>query len=77
MALKDFLRSESTLRDEIDARMGTVLGIELEGEPIEAEMDHDAIDDTDILLEAVISETVGRDDDRVLEASMTDERYSR
>ncbi|KAJ3514067.1 hypothetical protein NLJ89_g2589 [Agrocybe chaxingu] len=58
IALKEYLRKDSALHDEIASRMGAVLGLDDGQPPREADMDHAANDDTDIPIQAVISDAV-------------------
>ncbi|KAJ3493456.1 hypothetical protein NLJ89_g11016 [Agrocybe chaxingu] len=58
-ALKEYLQKDPDLHNEIHACMGAVLGVEVEGRaPLEADIDHDVVDDSDIPIEAVVRETL-------------------
>ncbi|KAI0692456.1 hypothetical protein BC835DRAFT_1416570 [Cytidiella melzeri] len=59
-ALNDYLKCDPSLRDEIEARLGTVRGLDDTQPSDENEIDHFVDDDSDVPLSAVINETVGQ-----------------
>jgi hypothetical protein len=60
-ALRDYLQQDSTLHEEIQVQCGKVEGLDSDSVPAEADIEDYAMDDSDIPLREVISDTVGLD----------------